>query len=143
MDPVLFGYSYDYVGDLAETVSLVWPEPGPSGAPTATPTLGEVVATAAGGEPLGRADRAGRACSTALDIAARYAHHQAGHRRPARSACRRGSPSRRWPISASVDVAEIEELWHGLTPPYATLFAWLEGQAPTSRSARPRRCSGR
>src|SRR6187431_2658408 len=26
MDPVLFGYSYDYVGDLAETVSLVWPE---------------------------------------------------------------------------------------------------------------------
>src|SRR6187397_3032142 len=27
MDPVLFGYSYDYVGDLAETVSLVWPEP--------------------------------------------------------------------------------------------------------------------
>src|SRR5690349_18686366 len=27
VDPVLFGYSYDYVGDLAETVSLVWPEP--------------------------------------------------------------------------------------------------------------------
>src|SRR5690606_28861551 len=25
MDPVLFSYSYDYVGDLAETVSLVWP----------------------------------------------------------------------------------------------------------------------
>src|SRR5690606_24100888 len=25
MDPVLFAYSYDYVGDLAETVSLVWP----------------------------------------------------------------------------------------------------------------------
>ena len=27
MDSVLFGYSYDYVGDLAETVSLVWPGP--------------------------------------------------------------------------------------------------------------------
>ena len=25
MDPVLFGWSYDYVGDLAETVALVWP----------------------------------------------------------------------------------------------------------------------
>src|SRR5215472_16675673 len=25
MDPVLFAWSYDYVGDLAETVSLVWP----------------------------------------------------------------------------------------------------------------------
>jgi DNA ligase-1 len=28
-----------------------------------------------------------------------------------------------------VDVAEIEELWHGLTPPYTELFAWLEGRA--------------
>ena len=25
MDKVLFGYSYDYVGDLAETMALVWP----------------------------------------------------------------------------------------------------------------------
>src|SRR5262245_55603816 len=26
-DPVLFGLSYDYVGDLSETVALMWPEP--------------------------------------------------------------------------------------------------------------------
>src|SRR5476651_982061 len=25
VDPVLFGWSYDYVGDLAETVALIWP----------------------------------------------------------------------------------------------------------------------
>ena len=25
VDPVLFGWSYDFVGDLAETASLVWP----------------------------------------------------------------------------------------------------------------------
>jgi DNA ligase-1 len=25
IDPVLFDYSYDYVGDLAETIALVWP----------------------------------------------------------------------------------------------------------------------
>jgi DNA ligase-1 len=32
MDPVLFGWSYDYVGDLAEAVALAWPsrEPPPS-----------------------------------------------------------------------------------------------------------------
>ena len=24
-DPVLFGLSYDYVGDLSETVALIWP----------------------------------------------------------------------------------------------------------------------
>ena len=26
VDPVLFRLSYDYVGDLAETVSLIWPQ---------------------------------------------------------------------------------------------------------------------
>src|SRR5437660_9615857 len=26
-DPVLFGLSYDYVGDLSETVALLWPGP--------------------------------------------------------------------------------------------------------------------
>src|SRR6188472_1124076 len=43
MDPVLFGYSYDYVGDLAETVSLVWPQT-PGHIPNREPTLGDVVA---------------------------------------------------------------------------------------------------
>ena len=32
MDPVLFGWSYDYVGDLAEAVALAWP--AQPGAPT-------------------------------------------------------------------------------------------------------------
>jgi hypothetical protein len=27
IDPVLFGWSHDYVGDLAETVALLWPLP--------------------------------------------------------------------------------------------------------------------
>ena len=27
VDEVLFAYSYDYVGDLAETISLIWPAP--------------------------------------------------------------------------------------------------------------------
>src|SRR5918912_1247410 len=31
-DPVLFGLSYDYVGDLSETVALLWPQiPPPQG----------------------------------------------------------------------------------------------------------------
>src|SRR5437868_14450656 len=29
-DPVLFGLSYDYVGDLSETVALMWPRVGAS-----------------------------------------------------------------------------------------------------------------
>ena len=30
---------------------------------------------------------------------------------------------------APVDVSDIEEVWHALEPPYADLFAWLEGRA--------------
>src|SRR6202008_324589 len=29
IDPVLVGWSYDYVGDLSETVALLWPLPPP------------------------------------------------------------------------------------------------------------------
>src|ERR1700682_6455063 len=29
-DPVLFALSYDYVGDLSETVALMWPKSSPS-----------------------------------------------------------------------------------------------------------------
>src|ERR1700724_1232121 len=28
-DPVLFGLSYDYIGDLSETVALMWPKSSP------------------------------------------------------------------------------------------------------------------
>src|ERR1700755_3484112 len=40
MDPLLFAWSYDYVGDLAETVALIWPQrPGAN----REPDLSEVV----------------------------------------------------------------------------------------------------
>ncbi len=41
-DPELFAWSYDYVGDLAETVALMWPGKPTNAAP---PTLAEVVET--------------------------------------------------------------------------------------------------
>src|ERR1700687_4047456 len=42
-DPVLFSLSYDYVGDLAETVALIWP--GKADAEEAPPSLATVVET--------------------------------------------------------------------------------------------------
>src|SRR6266516_6675119 len=39
-DPVLFELSYDYVGDLSETVALLWPSAAPS--PSAAPGAGKV-----------------------------------------------------------------------------------------------------
>src|SRR5437899_11454518 len=46
-DPVLFSLSYDYVGDLSETVALMWPEPqeksaaAPLAQPAPSPLVGE------------------------------------------------------------------------------------------------------
>src|SRR5271167_832435 len=41
-DPELFAWSYDFVGDLAETVALMWPSTAVNETP---PRLSEVVAT--------------------------------------------------------------------------------------------------
>ena len=51
IDEVLFAYSYDYVGDLAETISLIWPEPEGAAANDPDPSLAHVV------ESLSRASR--------------------------------------------------------------------------------------
>ncbi|NBC96855.1 MAG: cisplatin damage response ATP-dependent DNA ligase [Deinococcus-Thermus bacterium] len=124
VDPDLFAWSYDYVGDLAETVSLIWPErPGANRAPD----LHEVV------EELGQARRADAPRMVerwldALTATERYALIKlvtGGMRvgvsgRLAKTALARFGDR---------DVAEIEELWHGLEPPFTDLFAWLEGRA--------------
>ena len=42
-DPVLFAMSYDYVGDLSETVALLWPAPQIERRNVAPSSLGDVV----------------------------------------------------------------------------------------------------
>jgi DNA ligase-1 len=39
-DPVLFGLSYDYVGDLSETVALMWPRTGSPALSVPSPLVG-------------------------------------------------------------------------------------------------------
>jgi DNA ligase-1 len=126
MDPVLFGYSYDYVGDLAETVSLVWPA-DPAARANHVPTLGEVVARL---QAASRSDGP-KVLARLLDsagISARFAIIKL-----VTGGLRIGVSARLAKQAVAdlgpVDVSEIEELWHGLTPPYSELFAWLEGKA--------------
>ena len=134
MDPVLFGWSYDYVGDLAETVALVWPaQPGAN----REPELSEVVealrtATRAEVQPL--IER----WLDALDPDGRWALLKlltGGLRvgvsaRLARQACA---------DLGGVTVGEIEEVWHALAPPYEDLFAWLEGRSEAPSADNPGR----
>jgi ATP-dependent DNA ligase len=128
IDPVLFGYSYDYVGDLAETVSLVWPEPAEAPRRNSVLTLGEAV------NKLQRGSRADgpRVLAGLLDqasIPARFAIIKL-----VTGGLRIGVSARLAKQALAdfgkVAVGEIEELWHGLAPPYESLFAWLEGRGP-------------
>jgi DNA ligase 1 len=127
MDPMLFGWSYDFVGDLAETVALVWPaNPGAN----REPELSEVVDTL---RTASRAEVQGliEGWLDALEADGRWALLKllTGGLRVGLSA--RLAKQAAADI-AGIDVSEIEEVWHVLAPPYEDLFAWLEG-----RSERP------
>jgi DNA ligase 1 len=123
MDPLLFGWSYDFVGDLAETVALVWPaSPGANREPELSEVV-EALRTAARGEVQGLIE----GWLDALDADVRWALLKllTGGLRVGLSA--RLAKQAAADI-AGIDVAEIEEVWHALSPPYEDLFAWLEGR---------------
>jgi DNA ligase-1 len=135
MDPQLFWWSYDYVGDLAETVALVWPRrPGAN----REPELSEVV------EALRTASRAEvqRLIEGWLD-AMEEARERWALLKLMTGALRVGLTARLAKRAAAelgqVDPAEIEELWHALHPPYEDLFAWLEGRSEKPSSENPGR----
>jgi DNA ligase-1 len=135
MDPQLFWWSYDYVGDLAETVALVWPaRPGAN----REPELSEVV------DALRGATRAEvqRLIEGWLDAMREPRERWALLKLMTRE-LRVGLSARLAKQAAAdlggVPVAEVEELWHALHPPYEDLFAWLEGRSEKPSSENPGR----
>jgi DNA ligase-1 len=136
MDPQLFWWSYDYVGDLAETVALVWPaRPGAN----REPELSEVV-DALRGATRAEVQRLIEGWLDALQPTGRWALLKLMTRelrvglsaRLAKQAAADLGP-------APVPVGEVEELWHALHPPYEDLFAWLEGRSERPSSENPGR----
>ena len=137
-DPVLFGLSYDYVGELSETVALMWPKvaadrSGGSGAHDGTrytnhppPTLTEVVTTL---RTLGKTELPAQLARwlDELDETGRWALLKL-----VTGAMRIGISARLAKTAAAElgdkDAHDIELMWPGLTPPYLDLFAWLEGR---------------
>ena len=134
VDEVLFAYSADYVGDFSETVALMWPA-DPSRKPNRPPTLTEVVETLA---TLGKVHLPAQISRwlDGLDEKGRWALLKlvTGELRVGVSARLAKT------AAASIgdkDPDEIEILWPGLRPPYADLFAWLEGRADKPLSSDP------
>ncbi|MEJ1157177.1 cisplatin damage response ATP-dependent DNA ligase [Prosthecomicrobium sp. N25] len=134
-DPVLFALSYDYVGDLSETVALMWP--APAARPNHVPTLAEVVETLSSTAKrelpqilarwLDALDEAGRwAClklitgSLRVGVSARLAKTAVAE-------------------LGGIDPDDVEHVWPTLEPPYRELFAWVEGRGPKPESDDPAR----
>ncbi len=124
-DPTLFALSYDYVGDLAETVALMWPA-APTDAPP--PRLPEVV------EALETAPKSALPDLVAGWLDASDASVRLALLKLITGGLRVGASARLAKIALAeigkLDPDAVEEIWHGLTPPYLPLFAWLEGRAP-------------
>ncbi|KQT76601.1 ATP-dependent DNA ligase [Methylobacterium sp. Leaf465] len=148
VDPVLFGLSHNYVGDLAETTALIWPAPVPSDGepvigpghnnpPPHVPTLAEVVETLG---TVKKADLPARIAAwlDALDETGRWALLKL-----ITGALRVGVSARLAKTAIGAlgghEADAVEEVWHGLEPPYATLFAWVEGRGerPTTLNPAP------
>ena len=157
VDPVLFELSYDYVGDLSETVALMWvPRTGASGSPqpcnvtpsgaqeTAagrdTPKHGELllssVITAL--SSLGKTQLPGQLARwlDQLDETGRWALLKL-----VTGGLRIGVSVRlaKTAVAALGDKEphEIELIWPEMRPPYVELFAWLEGRSEKPASHDP------
>lgn len=126
VDPVLFDLSYDFVGDLSETVALLWPAAAAAG--EEAPSLAAVVRALS---ETGKIDlpRVLAALLDGLDETGRWALLKL-----ITGAMRIGASARLAKQAAAElggkNADDIEDLWHGLTTPYLDLFAWLEGREP-------------
>jgi ATP-dependent DNA ligase len=136
-DPVLFDLSYDYVGDLSETVALMWPVPAEAARANHELRLSDVIETLS---TLGKAQLPGQIARwlDQLDETGRWALLKL-----LTGGLRVGVSARLAKTAAAAlgnrDPQEIELIWPGLKPPYRDLFAWLEGRAdkPVHRDPAP------
>jgi DNA ligase-1 len=132
-DPEIFALSYDFVGDLAETIALIWP--GISA--DAPPELPAII-TALRAEKRDAIPALIAAWLDASDASTRLALIKL-----LTGGLRVGASLRLAKLALAemggVEVNDIEEIWHSLDPPYLDFFAWLEHRAERPRLVRPAR----
>jgi DNA ligase-1 len=128
-DAELFALSYDFVGDLAETIALIWPQ----AAASTPPELPEIIAA------LGTAKRDAIPALIAGWLDVSDASTRIALIKLLTGGLRVGASLRLAKLALAdlggIDVNEIEEIWHSLEPPYLDLFAWLEGRGPRPDAA--------
>ncbi|RYE55204.1 MAG: hypothetical protein EOP20_10700, partial [Hyphomicrobiales bacterium] len=124
VDPALFAMSYDYVGDLGETIALIWPHHGTGEELPGLTDLIELFNTTSKAE----LPKLIASLLTRAEINERWALVKL-----ATGALRIGLSARLAKTAlaelSGKDLQEIEEVWHGIKLPYTDLFAWLDGKA--------------
>jgi DNA ligase-1 len=129
VDPVLLYMSRDYVGDMAETVALLWPKPleEPPEVDDATISISDAVLRLRSASRMD-APRVLASMLDHLDASGRFALLKL-----ATGALRVGISARLAKQALAdafgIEVEAVEEVWHGLRPPFAELFDWAEGRA--------------
>lgn len=126
-DETLFNLSYDYVGEMSETVAHLWPTAAPVSHTKPLPSLSTVV------ETFRSADK---------DQIRTFLIHLLNTMNPAQrwALLKLGTRGMRVGVSArsvkriladygNQPLNEIESLWHGVEPPYTELLQWLDGDA--------------
>ena len=123
IDKELFALSYDYVGDLAETISLIWTKKEIGN----LPTISKIISTL----KITKKEDMQEIIENFLNIGndtERWAFIKL-----LTGGLRIGVSSRLAKSSlanfSNKNLDEIEKIWHGLEPPYKNLFDWLSGKA--------------
>ena len=120
VDPYLFDLSYDYVGDMAETISLIWPLNKKKNLPSLTNFI-KFISQNRKAEVL-------NFLSDVLDSSNQTERWSII--KLITGGLRIGVSERMVKLSLSVygnkEIESIEKIWHGLSPPYENLFNWLE-----------------
>ena len=132
VDPVLFRLSRDYVGDTAETVALLWPTPDP-------PLADEPLSITQVVERLMSLSRSDAPAALAAMLDRSDAEERYALLKMATGGMRIGVSARLAKTALAqamgIEVEAVEEVWHGIAPPYDALFAWGEGRGPQPTAA--------
>ncbi|RYE07298.1 MAG: cisplatin damage response ATP-dependent DNA ligase [Hyphomicrobiales bacterium] len=123
VDPVLFGMSYDYVGDLGETIALIWPH---HGATEDLPSLTQLI------ELFNTTSKSELPALIASLLTRAAINERWALVKLATGALRIGLSARLAKTALAdmggKDLQELEEIWHGIEMPYTELFAWLDNK---------------
>ena len=128
VDPELFDMSYDYVGDMAETISLIWPkDTNHVLEKQRLPQLGELISALQTKSKIALQTYVTELLDCA-SVTERWAIIKM-----VTGGLRVGVSARLAKTSlaeySGKDLTEIEKIWHGIAVPYTELFSWLDGLA--------------